>query len=160
MPTGPRLLVPGACYHINTRGNHRQKIFLDERDYMVFIGAMKRYKRKYGFLLYGFCLMPNHIHFIGEPREVLNLSKLMQGILRSYTAYFNKHYKKVGHLWQGRFKSKAIVKDGYLIDAIHYVELNPVRAGLVKTAGDYVWSSYRERVLGIASEEILDTLIL
>jgi len=71
----------------------------------------------------------------------------MQGLSRSYTAYFNQRYKKVGHLWQGRFKSKVIVKDNYLIDCIHYIELNPVRANMVKTASDYVWSSYRERVI-------------
>lgn len=71
----------------------------------------------------------------------------MQGVSRSYTAYFNKRYKKVGHLWQDRFKSKVIVKDNYLIDCIHYIELNPVRANLVKTAADYEWSSYRERIL-------------
>ena len=85
----------------------------------------------------------------------------MQGLSRSYTAYFNKRYKKVGHLWQDRFKSKVIVKDNYLIDCIHYIELNPVRANMVKAAGDYAWSSYRERLLGKAvNGKLLDELHL
>lgn len=147
MPTGPRLLVQNACYHITTRGNQRQQIFWDVQDYKAYLSKLRRYKRRHRFLLYGFCLMPNHIHMIGEPKESKNLAKFMQGLTRSYTAYFNKRYKKVGHLWQDRFKSKVIVKDNYLIDCIHYIELNPVRANMVKAAGDYEWSSYRERIL-------------
>jgi putative transposase len=147
MPTGPRLLLANACYHIITRGNQRQQVFLDKQDYEAYLLKLKKYKRRYPFLLYGFCLMPNHIHMIGEPEETSLFAKFMQGLNRSYTAYFNGRYKKVGHLWQGRFKSKVIVKDNYLIDCIHYVELNPVRANMVKAAGDYLWSSYRERIL-------------
>ncbi len=147
MPTGPRLLIPNACYHLITRGNQKQTVFIDNRDYKACLLFLRKYKKCYGFLLYGYCLMPNHIHLVGETSDPAFLSKFMQGFLRSYTAYFNKKYKKVGHLWQGRFKSKVIVKDGYLIDCIHYAELNPVRAGIVKTAGDYLWSSYKERVL-------------
>jgi putative transposase len=147
MPTGPRLLLENACYHIITRGNHRQEVFLNESDYKQYLVTLKRYKRRYGFLLYGFCLMSNHIHLIGEPRRLENLAKFMQGLSRAYTAYFNKRYKKVGHLWQGRFKSKVIVKDAYLIDCIHYIEFNPVRANLARTAAEYLWSSHRERVL-------------
>ena len=85
----------------------------------------------------------------------------MQGISRSYTAHFNKKYKKVGHLWQGRFKSKVIAKDGYLIDCIQYVEHNPVRAKMVKAAAEYSWSSYRERtLLSGGSNRMLDELRL
>ncbi len=155
MPTGPRLLVENACYHIITRGNQRQQIFLDEKDYRTCILIIKRYKKKFRFLLYGYCLMPNHIHMVGEPGESGNLAKFMQGFLRSYTAYFNNRYDKVGHLWQGRFKSKVIVKDAYLIDCIHYIEINPVRANLSKSAGDYLWSSHRQRVLGRMNDAVL-----
>lgn len=147
MPTGPRFLLAGACYHIITRGNQRQAVFLDEKDYYVYLSSMKRYKRRYGFLLYGFCLMPNHVHIVGQAKELSNLAKFMQGLSRSYTAYFNKQYNKVGHLWQGRFKSKIIAKDGYLIDCIQYIEHNPLRANIVKSALEYRWSSYRERTL-------------
>lgn len=86
-------------------------------------------------------------HIIGELEEKGNLAKFMHGPNRSYTAYFNKKYNKVGHLWQGRFKSKVITKDNYLFDCIGYVEFNPVRAGIVNMALEYEWSSYKERVL-------------
>ncbi|MCX5709061.1 MAG: transposase [Candidatus Omnitrophica bacterium] len=147
MSIGSRLLIEKACYHLIIRGNQQQAIFLLERDYQKFISSLRKYKKKYRFLLYGFCLMPNHVHLVGEPIEAKNLAKFMQCLNRSYTAYFNKHYTKVGHLWQGRFKSKVIVKDRYLFDCIQYVEFNPVRAKIVTTAADYRWSSYRERLL-------------
>lgn len=149
MPIGPRLLLRNACYHIITRGNQRQNVFFDNQDYKKYLLTLKKYKRKHNFMLYGFCLMPNHIHLLGEPKQLMDMAKFMQAVSRSYTAHFNKRYKKVGHLWQGRFKSKAIVKDNYLIDCIHYIELNPARANLVKSAGEYYWSSYKERVLGL-----------
>jgi putative transposase len=147
MSVGSRLLIDKACYHLIIRGNQQQVIFLLERDYQKFMSNLRKYKRKYHFRLYGFCLMPNHVHLVGEPVESKNLSKFMQCLNRSYTAYFNEHYTKVGHLWQGRFKSKVIVKDRYLLDCIQYVEFNPVRAKIVTTAADYLWSSYRERLL-------------
>jgi putative transposase len=148
MPTGPRLLIKNACYHITVRGNQRQKVFFDEKDYKRYLLILRKFKRKFGFLLYGYCLMPNHIHLIGNPKLCANMAKFMQGLSRAYTAYFNKRYKKVGHLWQGRFKSKVIVKDNYLINCIHYVEFNPVRAKIVNSAGESPWSSYQERLLG------------
>ncbi len=147
MPTGPRLIIKNACYHIITRGNQKQRIFLDEQDCEVYLSKLKRYKLRYGFLLYAFCLMPNHVHLIGEPKETFNLSKFMHGLNRSYTAYFNEKYNKVGHLWQGRFKSQVVAKDDYLVDCLNYIELNPVRANMVRAAQDYTWSSYRERVI-------------
>lgn len=147
MPSGPRLLLKNACYHIITKGNQNQRIFLDGQDYEVYLLRLKRYRLRYGFLIYAFCLMPNHVHLIGEPKEMTDLAKFMHGLNRSYTAYFNKKYNKVGYLWQGRFKSKVVVKDDYLIDCLNYIELNPVRANMVKTAQDYPWSSYRERVI-------------
>ena len=147
MPTGPRLLLEHACYHITTRGNQKQRVFLDEEDYQVYLFKLRKYKTRHGFMLYGFCLMPNHVHLIGEPKAKENLARFMHGLNRSYTAYFNKKYNKVGYLWQGRFRSKAIVKDNYLIDCIQYIELNPVRADLSKAPGSYQWSSHKERTL-------------
>jgi putative transposase len=141
-----RMLVENACYHIYARGNQKQRVFIDARDYKEYLGRLHRYKRRYKFLLYGFCLMPNHIHLVGEPTQPENLSKFMQGLTLSYTAYFNKRHKKVGHLWQSRFKSKLIVKDQYLISCVHYVEQNPVRANLVTSAQEYPWGSHKERV--------------
>jgi putative transposase len=92
--------------------------------------------------------MPNHIHLILEPKEPSDLAKTMQTLTQIYTAWFNNKYEKVGHLWQGRFKSMVIQRDDYFIDCVSYVETNPVRAGLVSSPTDYLWSSYRDRVFG------------
>ncbi len=159
MPNVPRVLVENACYHLNVRGNQKQRTFLVEKDFQEYLARLKTYKNKYDFKLYGYCLMPNHIHLLGQPKQAKDLSKFMQGINLSYTTYFNEKYTKVGHLWQGRFKSKVIVKDQYLLDCINYIELNPVRAGIVNTPSEYPWSSYRERVLDSKSK-MLDQFTL
>ena len=105
--------------------------------------------------------MPNHVHMVGEIRPASNLSCIMRALLRSYTAYFNRKYGKEGHLWQGRFKSRVITKDKYLIDCIGYVESNPVSANIVNSIHEYGWSSYNERVLGeIKDKPLLNDLIL
>lgn len=158
--TKTRLLIKNACYHIYVRGNQKQTVFRDKEDFEFYLHQIKHYKRKYSFHLYGYCLMPNHIHLIGEPVHPEKLPKFMQCLQRSYTAYHNKKYNKVGHLWQDRFKTKVIVKDQYLIDCIAYVEQNPVRANLVKNIGGYEFSSYRERNLTYAHCPVLiDTLM-
>ena len=148
MPTGPRLLVPNSCYHIMIRGNQKQKVFFDNRDHRKYLSLLRRYKIRFQYQLYGYCLMPNHIHLIGEPHANPDLARFMHDLNRAYTAYFNNRYGKVGHLWQGRFKSKVVIKDQYLLDCIHYIEHNPVRAEMVRSAGDYTWISHQERVLG------------
>ncbi len=148
MPNTPRLLVENACYHLIARGNQKQRIFMDEKDYQEYLGRVKIYKKKFDLRLYGYCLMPNHVHLVGQIEVAKNLSKFMHAITRSYTAYFNDKYAKVGHLWQGRFKNMVIVKDQYLVDCISYIELNPVRAKIANTPYEYPWSSYRERALG------------
>ena len=105
--------------------------------------------------------MPNHIHLIGEIKQSKDLAKLMSGLNRPYTAYFNDKYETVGHLWQGRFKSKIVAKDEYLIDCINYIEYNPVRANIAKTPHEYQWSSYSERVFeSREGERALDNLVL
>jgi len=162
MPRGPRLLIDDACYHIYTRGNHQQGVFNEPMDYETYLLRLKKYKARYGFLLYGYCLMSNHPHMAGEIENAKDLSYFMHDLNRSYTAFFNTKYKKVGYLWQGRFQSRIITKDQYLIDCINYIELNPVRAGIVNSPIDYLYSSYRERVLGIIDnkEPLLDRLVL
>lgn len=145
--TKTRLLIKNTCYHIFIRGNQKQNVFKKRGDYEFYLYQLKYYKRKFSFLLYGYCLMPNHIHLIGESIIPEKLPKLMQCLQRSYTAYFNKKYNKVGHLWQGRFKMKVITKDQYLIDCIAYIEQNPVRSKLANNPREYEFSSYLERNL-------------
>lgn len=159
--TKTRLLIENVIYHITSRGNHKETIFKDIFDFNFYISQLKLYKKRYSFSLYGYCLMPNHIHLIGSPENPKELSKFMQGLHRSYTAYHNKKYKKVGHLWQGRFKSRVIKKDPYLINAISYVELNPVRSAIINNPKDYKFSSYSERVLDAGrNSKLLNKLTL
>lgn len=152
MPSGPRIILDNAYYHITTRANQKQTIFIDDQDFMVYLARVKKYKKRHGFKLYGYCLMPNHAHMLGKVDKKENLSKFMHDLNRSYTAYFNEKYKKVGYLWQGRFNSKIILKDRYLLDCINYIELNPLRANMVVSPIDYAWSSYKERNLEIYEE--------
>ncbi|MFH0913628.1 MAG: transposase [Candidatus Omnitrophota bacterium] len=148
MPRGPRILLDNVCYHIINRGNQKQNVFLEENDFAKYLQLLKHFKKKYSFKLFGYCLMPNHIHLILQPKQPQILSRLMQAITQTYTAWFNKKYKKVGHLWQGRFKSMVIQKDDYFIECAYYVETNPVRKGLAMSPMEYLWSSYRDRVIG------------
>ncbi len=143
-----RIFIENACYHIYARGNQKQVVFIEKNDFEFYLKQLKHYKIKYSFHLYGYCLMPNHIHLMGRPDVPKKLSNFMQGLQRSYTAYYNKKYNKVGHLWQGKFKAKLITKDQYALDCISYIETNPVRAKLVNNPKDYIFCSYSERNFG------------
>ncbi|NQU95650.1 MAG: transposase [Candidatus Omnitrophica bacterium] len=157
MPVTSRILIEYACYHIITRGNQKQRIFSENNDHARYLGILKRAKKKYKISLYSYCLMPNHVHLLIEAEEVEKISKFMQWVNRGYTACFNSKYDKVGHLWQGRFKSKPILKGEYLVHCSTYIEENPVRANMVDDPVKYKWSSYRERCL-IAGKSMLDEI--
>jgi len=154
MARSSRIFVDNACYHIIARGNQQQNIFLCAEDYEKYLSMVKKAKRKYGIFLYAYCLMTNHVHLLIEAIKSKNMSKFMHWISRGYTAYFNAKYGKTGHLWQGRFQSRPIVKGQYLINAAVYIENNPVRAGIVNDPADYPWSSYRERCLLTANNRL------
>lgn len=148
MARGPRILLSNVYYHVINRGNQKQNVFLENLDFEVYLNLLKHYKKKYAFKLFGYCLMPNHIHMILKPKQPKMLAKFMQSLTQAYTMWFNKKYKKQGHLWQGRFKSMVIQKDDYFLECIYYIEANPVRSKLVSSPTDYLWSSYRDRVFG------------
>ena len=150
-----RLTMDNTAYHIMVRGNQKQATFIEEPDFIKYLSLLRHYKRKYGFKLYGFCLMPNHVHLILEVKKACDLSKIMQGLNQTYTIWFNEKYKKVGHLWQGRYKSMVIQKDKYMLTCIEYVELNPLRASLSKSPFDYAWSSWQAR-LGYKNDNLLE----
>lgn len=151
MPRAARITTANACYHVITRGNQKQSIFLHTEDYEKYLGLLNKYKKRYNCKLYCFCLMPNHVHLIIEVKNSLGLSQIMRCLNLSYALYFNAKYEKVGHLWQDRFKSRLIEKDSYLIDCIKYIESNPVRSSLVNQQDEYLWSSCRIK-------DILDNL--
>jgi len=143
MPRPLRITLPNLPFHILDRGNNHQVVFRDEKDFIYFLKLLKRYKKELKFKLYHLCLMPNHIHLMIEPTIEGSLSKIMMRLTLAYSAYFNGKYKAVGHVWQGRYKSSLIDKEGYFIWCGIYIELNPVRAGLVARPEDWRWSSYR-----------------
>jgi len=144
-----RLFVENACYHIITRGNKRDVVFKNDADFETFLFFLHRYKIKFGCLIYGYCLMPNHVHLILEsPRGLTAMSSFMKGINQTYAMKFNSKYNQVGHLWQNRYKNYVVLKDEYLLNLISYVHYNPVRKKIVRRPEDYAWSSYRAVVLG------------
>jgi putative transposase len=154
MPRAARITVENACYHIITRGNQKQCVFAERQDYEMYLSVIHKYKKRYKFKLFAFCLMPNHVHLIIEVKDPIKLNKIMRGINLSYTLYFNTKYQKVGHLWQDRFKSKVIEKDSYLLECINYIEVNPIRASLISQICEYPWSSHNFR----GKNNILDSL--
>jgi len=136
-----RIEYPGALYHITSRGNERKKIFLDDVDKNSFLEILKDYHDRYRILIHSYVMMNNHYHLILEtPRA--NLLKVMHGINGRYTGYFNRRYKRIGHLFQGRYKGILVEKDAYLLALSRYVHLNPVRAKVVEKPEQYKWSSY------------------
>lgn len=153
MPREARLLIEDGCYHVITRGIEKSQTFIKDSDYQEYFKLLKKSKKQFRFKLYGWCLMPNHPHLIISSNS---LSKAMHNINFSYAQYFNSKYKRVGYVWQNRFKSFVVQKDKYLLNLIVYIEYNPVRAKIVTNPEDYRWSSYRARVLGDDKFGLLD----
>lgn len=141
MPRIPRKKSNSGYYHIMIRGNERRNIFHDEEDKGRFIETLSYKKRKGAFYLPAFCLMDNHVHLlIGEGIE--DIARVMKRITVSYVLYFNEKYKRVGHLFQDRFRSETVENDSYMLSLARYIHKNPVLAGMVKKAEDYKWSSH------------------
>ena len=141
MARKPRIEYEGAFYHVITRGNQRRKVFRDDNDFQKYISLLAFYKERYKYSLYAYALMSNHVHLLVETHRI-PLSKIFQGINQSYTMYFNRKYKTVGHLFQGRYKAILCDRDAYLISLVKYIHLNPVRAKIAKAAGEYRCSSH------------------
>ena len=149
MPRMARIAPPGHVFHVLTRGNNRQDVFLDTEDYQAYLEILNRYKEKFECKIYHYCLMTNHVHLVLETlAEGGGLAEVMKGINLSYAQHYKRRYDHIGHFWQDRFKSILISKDRYLLACGSYVELNPVRAGLVKGPRNYRWSSYNSYAYG------------
>ena len=145
MPRIQRKKSKTGYYHIIIRGNEKRNIFNDDKDRLRFIDILYQKKKKDAFHLHAFCLMDNHVHMMmSEGLE--DIAKVMQRITVSYVYYFNQKYKREGHLFQDRFRSEVVENDSYLISLARYIHQNPVKAGMVKSAGDYKWSSYNAYV--------------
>jgi len=141
-------LEGNLVYHVMNRSNRRLEIFHEEEDYLYFKVILLRYVTKEGLIIYHYCIMPNHYHLEIELEQPERMSSIMAGVNRAYTYYYHEKYKTSGYLWQGRFKSKPIQKNKYLLNCGRYIETNPVRAKMVERAEDYSYSSARYYVTG------------
>lgn len=140
MPRGPRIIFENAHYHITDRGNAKLSIFADFDDRLQYLSLLDKLKTEFSVLVPAYALMTNHIHlYLVTPKA--NLSEAMFALNNSYSHYFNKRHNKTGHLFEGRFKYKLIQCDPYSLALARYIHLNPVKAGLSKTAEEYPWSS-------------------
>jgi len=148
----PRLDVPGVAQHVIQRGNNRQVCFGSEDDFIAYAGWLHEYSLKHEVAIHAWVFMTNHVHLLLTPKKQGGVSKLMQSLGRRYVPYFNYQYRRSGTLWEGRFKSCLVQSERYLLECYRYIELNPVRAGMVEGPGDYKWSSYRNNGLGIKSK--------
>jgi len=154
-----RIEFKGAVYHITSRGNARQAIFLDEKDFADFLRILSSVLKRYHFLLHAYCLMNNHYHLLMET-PYANLSKGMRQLNGLYTQRFNKRHQRVGHLLQGRYQAILVDKENYLLTLCRYIVLNPVRAKIVKDPQDWRWSSYQattgyKKIPGLFTDWIL-----
>ncbi len=138
----PRLTVPGYPHHIIQRGNNRQAIFSSPADYQMFLGLLDENARKFGVALHAYVLMSNHFHLLATPGTDDGLPKMMQAVGRRYVRYFNDRQHRSGTLWEGRYRATLIQTERYLLACMVYIDLNPVRAAMVATASDYLWSSH------------------
>ena len=147
MPRKARVLVPNCPHHIVQRGHNRKEIFLADQDYQFYLENLSEWKTELCIKLHAWCLMTNHIHLVVEPGDnAMDISALMKRINGRQSAYVNKLEGRSGAVWEGRYKASPIQKNSYLLACYRYVELNPVKAGMVATAADYPWSSYQERI--------------
>lgn len=141
MPRQAREKSEFSTYHVIQRGNERKNIFLSNDDKSKFLETLARMKVKYNFILEAYCLMDNHVHMLINDNGN-DISQIFKSINISYAYYFNRIYRRTGHLFQDRFKSEMIDDEKYLLQVSKYIHNNPVKAGLVKNAEDYEWSSY------------------
>ncbi len=132
--------IQGGFYHVFNRGNRKQDIFLQAKDYKRYLDKIKEYKEKHNVSVIAYCLMPNHIHFLIRQNGPKPISSFFQRLHTAYTMYFNKKYQTNGHLFESRFKTKMVTRDEYLQHLSRYIHLNPKK--LVTKLPSYKWSSY------------------
>ena len=138
----PRLTLADMPHHVIQRGNNRQVIFVDRADHERLLALLADAATRFGVALHAYVLMDNHFHLLATPSTTTGLPQFMQSVGRSYVRYFNDRHGRSGTLWEGRYRSTLIQTDRYLLTCMAYIDLNPVRAGLVADARDFPWSSY------------------
>ena len=149
-----RIEYPGATYHITSRGNARERVFLEDADRQVFLEILETVVEKYNWLCHAYCLMDNHYHVLVETPDP-NLSLGMRQLNGMYTQKFNHRNNRVGHLFQGRYKSILVEKNEHLLELCRYIVLNPVRASMVSEPKKWDWSSYQATAYSVTAPDFL-----
>ncbi|MET0543523.1 MAG: transposase [Variovorax sp.] len=150
----PRLTLADQPHHVIQRGNNRQAIFLDTEDRERMLTLFAEDAPRFGVALHAYVLMDNHFHLLATPATVEGLPKFMQAVGRSYVRWFNDKHGRSGTLWEGRYRSTLIQADRYLLPCMAYIDLNPVRDGVVHEARDYPWSSHNHYA-GLRADRLL-----
>ena len=146
MPRKARVILQDTAHHIVQRGHNRNAVFIESTDYHYYLNTLQEWKQKLGIKIYSYCLMTNHVHLILDPcQNEHSIGKMMKRLAGRQTRYVNALERRTGSLWEGRYKSSPIEMDTYLLACCRYVEMNPVRAGMVNRPEEYDWSSYRQK---------------
>ena len=146
MPRLARLLVPGQPHHVIHRGINRQTIFHDDQDFGFWLKTFREASELRSLAVHAYVLMSNHLHLLVSPSSKNDLSETMKSVGLRYTKYYNQRYERIGPLWEGRYRSTVIDSEQYLLECYRYIDLNPVRARIVQSPGEYHWSSYAHHV--------------
>ena len=155
MPRRPRFVLPGVPHHVTQRGNNRQDVFFCDQDRIRYLQMLREHTRRYDVRILGWCLMTNHIHLIAIPGAATSLALCVRQAHSQYSCEQNRRQGRVGHLWQNRFFSCPLGST-HLLSAMHYVDLNPVRAGLASEAWNWRWSSAQAHTSPQKHDELLD----
>ena len=151
-----RLELAGALHHVTSRGDAREAIYLNDDDRMAWLATLAQVCERFNWICHAYCMMTNHYHVVIETPEA-NLSKGMRQLNGVYTQNFNRAHRRVGHVFQGRFKAIIVEKDGYLLELARYVVLNPLRARMVRSVEAWPWSSYAATCGQVAKPDWLNT---
>jgi putative transposase len=150
----PRLNIADIPQHVIQRGNNRSVCFFSDEDYAVYLGKLKEFSIKHKVAVHSYVLMTNHVHLLLTPTTDDGISRLIQTLSSYYVRYINQTYNRTGTLWEGRYKSCLVDSDDYFLLVSRYIELNPVRAGMVEHPSEYPWSSFHANALGVPSKLI------
>lgn len=150
----PRLFEPGFSHHVIHRGNNRGDVFRDDLDRRHYLSTLRKLSIRRHVAIHGYALMKNHVHLLVTAFEDVSIPRMMRDLGPTYVRYFNDRHARTGTLWEGRYRASLIADERYWLTCLRYIELNPVRAGIVESPGDYEWSSHRAHV-GTASSLLL-----
>jgi len=159
MPRAPRVQAAGAIYHVTTRGNRKQDIFIDTDDRARFLQLVQQAVDRFGWLCHAYCLMTNHYHLLVQTREA-DISQGMHRLNSVYANWFNWRHQFTGHLFERRFHDELVDGQAHLLELTRYIVLNPVRAGLKNHAGEWFWSSYNATIGRLEQPSFLTTTLV